>query len=131
VATVARGQSQSAESRARTRWWSLGVLATIATLLAISDHAVIGSQIALWTVLCLLIRACSPPPRGVPTESERLLAAGCCPACEYRIDDLPTEHDGRTRCPECGGHWRLGAGAVSITSEQSSDGHALNGSPIR
>tara|TARA_A100000171_G_scaffold52340_1_gene70245 strand:- start:1793 stop:2263 length:471 start_codon:yes stop_codon:yes gene_type:complete len=36
-----------------------------------------------------------------------MLRAGLCVSCAYRIDDIESETDGCTICPECGGAWRV------------------------
>lgn len=36
-----------------------------------------------------------------------LITQGQCPACEFPIDSISPGCDGCTRCPECGGAWRL------------------------
>jgi|GEM_PF-2351175 len=36
-----------------------------------------------------------------------ILRVGRCPSCLYELDGVPTEADGCTVCPECGGAWGI------------------------
>jgi hypothetical protein len=49
----------------------------------------------------------SGTPQGM---KDALLAAGRCPSCAYRIDQLPIQNDGCTICPECAAAWVLRSG---------------------
>lgn len=39
--------------------------------------------------------------------SQELLQTRRCGSCAYDLRGIPPTEDGRTICPECGGHWRL------------------------
>lgn len=83
----------------------VALIPNIQTLYAIERFLLyILASVGLFAVYLFTLR------RWIPVRRRFVLVAlhgERCPACGQCIAELPTEKDGCTLCPECGGAWRL------------------------
>ncbi|HLP82760.1 MAG TPA: hypothetical protein VK157_00285 [Phycisphaerales bacterium] len=52
-------------------------------------------------------------PAALRKRLRRQLYMRRCPTCDYVLANAPSEPDGCTVCPECGGAWKVPDGAIS------------------